>query len=245
MIKLELPPKPQELTDEVQQLLTDKYKETGKAVWNEPFIKEALLTMSHRKCAYSESRLQEEGKFMEVEHFKCKNLYPDDVVVWGNLLPSNKKCNGIKGAMDVIATPIVNPLVDTPSDHLCVSGYRYYGKDDKGKLTIKMTAINDRGHFIEPRSRDGERIICSLNDNFTHLKDVAGNTPIELEKIERIKIILRECDVIHPYSAVLSTTILYECPLYKEIKEYLTEKGLWDDELKMIEQELMAIALPK
>lgn len=244
MIKLELPPKPQELTDEVQQQLTEKFKATGKSVWNKPFIKEALLTMSHYKCAYSESRLQEEGKFMEVEHFKCKSLYPDDVVAWGNLLPSNKKCNGDKGALDVITTPIINLLVDTPSDHLYVSGYRYEDKDDKGKLTLDMIDLNHED-FMIPRYRIGLNIINLLNDNFSHLKDIAGNVPKERNKIERIKIILRECDEHHPYSAVLSTTILYECPLYKEIKEYLTEKGLWDDELKAIEQELMAIALPR
>ena len=104
MIKLELPPEPPELTEQKARL-TAEYRNKEKAVWREgkvgEIIKRVLCEMTHNKCAYSEAPLGENGSPWDVEHFYPKDLYPKKVVEWGNLLPSCKICNSIKGKLDV------------------------------------------------------------------------------------------------------------------------------------------------
>ena len=91
MIKLELPEKPKELTEEKERELVEIYKKTQRDVWKQSYIKEALLKMSNNKCAYSEQKLNTESAYMEVEHFRHKKKYKDLVVRWGNLLPACKR----------------------------------------------------------------------------------------------------------------------------------------------------------
>ncbi|MEY4905923.1 MAG: hypothetical protein RLZZ292_3738 [Bacteroidota bacterium] len=117
MIKLEYAPQPTELNATWQTTQTSLFKTTGKAVWKVAFIEKALLASSFQKCAYSESLLGEEGKYMEIDHFYCKSLFPDKVVEWENLLPSNKKCNIVKDDHNVETEPIINPYKDNPKDH--------------------------------------------------------------------------------------------------------------------------------
>ena len=96
MIKLDRTPKPVELTTALQVALTDEFKLTGKSVWNIDFIKKALLGFSNDKCCYCEANINEESKYLEVEHFHHKDTYKEEVLEWENLLPSCKKCNGTK-----------------------------------------------------------------------------------------------------------------------------------------------------
>lgn len=125
MIKLRPATAPPELTEELIQSLTDEYKATGKAVWQKAFFGKALLSSSHNKCCFSECRLNEEGKYDEVEHFHPKSLYPDEVVVWTNLLPISKACNIAKSDHDTKSEPIINPYTDDPKDHIYIKGYRF------------------------------------------------------------------------------------------------------------------------
>ena len=150
MIKLERCGKPKELTEALEDELTQTYKETGKSVWDKSYIKKALLQFSHNKCCYCEAIIKEESKFMEVDHFYCKSLYPDKVVEWANLLPSCKKCNGQKRNHDVGEFPIINPTVDNPQDYLYFEDYRYKSKDKntKGQKTINVLNLNDIDRFV-------------------------------------------------------------------------------------------------
>ena len=75
MIKLTLNDRPVELTDEVCQQLTDKYKADKSPVWNEVYIRRALLEMTNNKCAYSEAPLDTHGNYWHIEHFRCKKKY--------------------------------------------------------------------------------------------------------------------------------------------------------------------------
>lgn len=86
MIQLQTIPKPIELTSKVVQELTTLYKQDGTLVWQQRYIKKALLDMSYNKCCYCECNIIEESNYLEVEHFHPKNLYPDEVVSWENLL---------------------------------------------------------------------------------------------------------------------------------------------------------------
>lgn len=75
--------KPKELTDEVVKQKTELYKKDNtKTVWKEKYIQEALMAMSYHKCCYCECLLDEESKYMEIEHFHDKSSYPDEVVIW-------------------------------------------------------------------------------------------------------------------------------------------------------------------
>jgi len=248
MIKLKLTEKPEKLTDELEQHLVNEFKESGqtKPVWNKPFIKEALMDLSHNKCAYSEIILGEETKYMEIDHFKCKQKYPDEVVKWGNLLPSCKTCNDSKSDWDVINDgQIVNPLEDNPQKHLFVKSFRFYGKDQIGKETIDVVALNDSQQFVIPRSMQGFHVADEL-DKIKNDKIPNANTVRKKKNIASdFKKILQGCDSSHAYSAVISTYILYELPTYNEVKQFLISNSLWNKELETLENELKKIALPK
>lgn len=175
MIKLTLPKKPEELTEVEEKRLTDEFKkDTSKSVWKQDYIEKSLLEMTNGKCAYSEQKLNSRSSYMEIEHFRHKNLYKDDVVKWGNLLPACKKCNTAKGEWDVEEKPIVNPLVDTPKNHLFVRGFRFYKRDDKGENTIKAVALNDRKHFVNPRGEMAIRIVDEIEETYKHLKTLVS-----------------------------------------------------------------------
>lgn len=243
MIKLELPVKPVELTEEIEKELTEEFKKNGTSVWNKSYIKEALLNMSHNKCAYSEQKLNERSTYLEIDHFKHKDKYQDSVVEWGNLLPSCKKSNTTKNDWDVLIDPIVNPLTDNPGDYLYIKGFRFHAKNEKGENTIEAVALNDRIHFVTPRADSAFLIIDKLSDQYKLLQEV--DTPRKQNNaINRIKSILEQCGPRHEFSAAISTYLLYEDPLYQKIKSYLISINKWDMQFQEIENELTKIALP-
>lgn len=243
MIKLDLPAKPDKLTKESEDKLIFEYQETKKEVWRQKYIADALLKMSHNKCAFSEQALNTESAYMEVEHFKCKDKYEREVVKWGNLLPICKKCNATKGALDVCETPIVNPLADYPKDYLYVKAFRFYKKDQKGENTIKAVALNDREHFVTPRYEIGIKI-AELLETYQEILTTTENYLKKRHTINGIKNTLRDCGPTHIYSAVLSTYVLYEVPAYNEIEKYLKKNELWDTEFEEIKNSLLFCALP-
>ncbi|MBD5240513.1 MAG: hypothetical protein HDS59_00270 [Barnesiella sp.] len=245
MIKLTLPPKPEKLAQE-EASLTQEFIESGKtkAVWKKDYIVDPLMEMSNGKCAYSEIKLGEESKYMHVEHFKHKDKYPEDVVKWGNLLPSCQKCNSTKGTVDMVATPIINPLFDEPREHLYVQAFRFYERDDKGDRTIKLVALNDNAHFVKPRFRTALNIISLIEANFKLLKCSDSNIEIA-HNLSNLKSILDSCGPESEYSAVIATYLLYECPSVNEVMRYLKENGYWDEDFDKIFCTLESIALPK
>jgi len=245
MIKLQLIEKPEELTDEVQQQLTSEFKaDHRKCVWKKPYIEKALLKMSHNKCAYSEQYINRESAYMEIDHFKCKDLYEDCVVEWGNLLPSCKKCNTTKDNHDVVSEPIVNPLIDTPKEFLYVKAFKYYPRDKKGETTIDVLAINDRIHLTNPRAELGFKIAENIGNLFELLK--SASTPRKQNNtLSKIKSALEECGPTFEYSAVISTYILYEDETFSELEQYLRDNNLWDSDFDTIKQTLSEIAMPQ
>lgn len=80
MIHIERTGKPEELTDDVVKQKTELYKnDHSKTVWKEKYIYDALMAMSYNKCCYCECLLNEESKYMEIEHFHDKSSYPEEV----------------------------------------------------------------------------------------------------------------------------------------------------------------------
>ena len=239
MIKISLIEKPAELTAEKEAELVNIYKETGKSVWREPYIVDALLNMTNNKCAYSELKLNERSSYMEIDHFRCKKYYPDDVAKWGNLLPSCKKCNVTKGELDVEKIPIVNPLCDNPKDYLYIKWLRYYAINHnlKGENTITKLGLNDESHFINPKWN----LIEDIEDK---LKLILQKPKSDLS-MRILKKVLKKCCPEYVFSATLSTYILYESKTYPQIEKYLKTNSLWDEELESLKTILIEIAMPK
>lgn len=244
MIKINLIDPPTELTAGVKQQLTEKFKQDGSPVWKKPYIERALLEMTNSKCAYSEQLLNTKSSYMEIDHFKHKDKYKDLVVEWGNLLPSCKKCNTTKGNHDVVAEPIVNPLTDNPKDFLYVKAFKYYPKNQKGEITRDVLALNDREHFINPRSEMGFTVADELENLFELLKLVSTDVK-KRSCISKIKSALESCGPKYEYSAVISTYILYEDETFQELESYLRDNSMWDSEFEEIKATLMEVAMPK
>ena len=242
MIKLIRPAKPVELTPEKGEELKAIYNATGEPVWKTSFIKKPLMEMSFDKCAYSELKLDTESTYTEIEHFRHKDQYPEDVVNWENLLPACKKCNATKGSWDVMSTPIVNPTIDDPKLHLYIKGYRFYGITEKGKNTIEAVALNDDEHFVKNRFIVGNDIIQALNSEFDSLIESTTDRQ-KKTRINRIKNILYRGLPDKQYAASNATAIVFENGRYQELLDYLESNGLWDEDLESITSTIQNIAL--
>lgn len=246
MIKLTLPAKPKELTQEVEVQLVQEYKaDKKKAVWQKGYIKDALNKMTNSKCAYSELKLNVEGKDMQIEHFRPKSKYPNLVVSWGNLLPSCNICNRSKGSLD---EDIVNPLFDNPKEFLFIQNSRYYPVDGniKGKKTCKILDLNNMHHLQSKRFMSAEHIytqLCLANEKLLNPKedgDIADSR-------NAIRQALELCTSEYEFSASLSTNILYERPdnIFKLVEDALREKDLWDEDFDVIKTDMLKCAMPK
>ncbi len=239
MIKLTRPPKPTELTPEKQAELTEIFKNNKeKAVWKQKFIAEALFEMSYGKCCFSEMRLNQEGKYMEVEHFYHKSDYPDEVVEWENLLPCSRFCNGKKGTHDTKKEPIINPVEDNPKEHLYLKNYRFKGKTELGKLTIDIVGLNNRQHLVTARFEIGdktqERLADLLEDVQT--KDLT-RTQTKNRVLRQLENLMREAIPEAEYSATVATVILND-ENYHKVKKILKTNNLWNDELTNLETQM-------
>lgn len=229
MIKIDRLPAPEELTPEVVASKTAKFKaDPTKSVWKEPYIEAQLLRMSHYKCCYCECMIGEESKYMEVEHFHDKGKYPDEVVVWNNLLPSCRACNGSKHTHDTIASPIVNPTTDIPYAHLAFKNFRYKAKDHKGEETIEALNLNDAENKCLPRFR-----ICNeLNEQIEAILNklnviTVGSRTQDINRLKNNVVrLLQECQCDRAYTAIKASMVLSN-PDYSAIVLELKARKWW------------------
>jgi len=231
MIKLKRYDKPAFLSDEKVLELTKEFKEKKTTVWNKDEIKIPLLNSSHKKCAYCECKLDEESKYMEVEHFEDKDNNADKVVLWENLLPSCKRCNGSKGTHDVISKPIVNPYIDEPKEHFKLKNYKLKKKTDKGQESIDTCGLNDYERIGKVRFEIGfklEETIEIVEDRYDlYIADKTTRRKNRL--IKSLKGLLIECQLTSSYSATTST-ILHSSETFNDLVQKLKDEELWDDE---------------
>lgn len=235
MIKLERLSKPSFLTDEKVQELTEKFKLDGTSVWHIAELKESLLASSYRKCAYCECNLTEESKYMEVEHFEDKKNNPDKVILWENLLPSCKRCNGKKSTHDVISEPIINPYEDFPKEYIKLKNYRFseIGNSFKGKNSIEVLDLNNYERLILPRFEIGNK----LQETILLAKEKLNNYLSEQSVKNKNKIvsvieeILKECQCNSIYSATTSTILLND-ENFNEIMLKMKEESIWDSDIE-------------
>lgn len=246
MIKLDRTPKPVELTTTLQVALTDEFKLTGKSVWNIDFIKKGLLGFSNDKCCYCEANINEESKYLEVEHFHHKDIYKDEVLEWENLLPSCKKCNGTKNDHDTKLEPIIDPSKIDPKKHLKYWRYRIKGSDDFGKLTVSVLNLNEQDRLVKKRFEIGNAIqvkleqLNELTDDY--ISGVQTSTRRKNFIINGTKDLMREGLPNSIYSATSATVILTDTE-YNTLKIKLTSLKFWDTELSQLEIDLTKTAL--
>lgn len=244
MIKLLRHPKPAFLSAEKVAELTSNHKAGIKSVWNVDEIKNPLLLSSHYKCAYCECNIVEESKYMEVEHFECKSIYPDRVVDWDNLLPSCKRCNGNKHSHDVRVQPIVNPYFDNPVMHFSIKVYRFSGRTEKGKITIGVIDLNNSERAVRPRFDIGETIaelVISISEKFElycKTKSVAKRNNL----IGAVEATLIECQPNAEYAATSATLLLGNDDFIDMIQQMKTVQ-LWSDELEALYQTASLLVL--
>lgn len=242
MIKINRGACPSELTPEIQQEKTALFKRDGSAVWDEQYIKEGLLNMSHGKCCYCECDVTKESNYMEVEHFHHKDQYKDEVVSWNNLLPSCKKCNGTKNDHDTIAEPIIDPSTDNPQEHMnIVNSVRFRGKTDKGRTTIATLNLNDQNRHCKPRFEVVNSLIAKLEELKEKLDDIIASPPITKIKMNNLRNaindLLEQCQEDQQYSAVKLTALLND-KYYIEISQWLKNKGYWTDSMTVFESNI-------
>jgi 5-methylcytosine-specific restriction endonuclease McrA len=243
MIKLELAQKPDKLTDEFALAKTKEFKENPqKAVWNIPWLRREIAGMSYRKCYFSETRIEEDSKYMEVEHFLPKSLYPDKVMEWGNLFPSCVKCNRAKGEHDPLQEPIVNPFVDDPKEYFYFENCLYQAKNNniKAKRTIKVTHINDYRHFVIPRARVYDEMKYTLKNIYgdvLRFPDGPKDT-----YYERLINLMRKGVRTEAYAAITATAI-YSDPRFEELTAIFRANNLLTAEFENLKEELKFCSL--
>lgn len=250
MIKLTRPNKPVELTEDVEKELIKIYKETGKAVWRENYITDPLFKMSHNKCCYCETLLGTQARSIHVEHYHYKDLYPDEVVSWTNLLPCCSQCNSNKSTMDTYKMPIIDPSVDDPKDYLYLKHYMIKSKDNslvsKGRRTVDQLDLNNRERLINPRLKIAAEMNYKLSD--IHEKTVKLDLRDDGKLYNKTRIINTLMDILlmaqpeSEYSAFMATIILTDED-YIETKEILQGKNLWNDELEILHNKANEIKL--
>lgn len=214
MIKLYLPPAPQFLTQQFQEDRTNIFKkDASHCVWNIPELKAAVFEASFGKCVYSEIKLNEEGKYMHIDHFYPKSLYPEKVLMWGNLMASSNICNIKKKDTDPAKKMLVNPFEDNPKNHFYIREGRLFPKDRKGRNTIEICDLNNSIHLRNVRFKIEQKLKETLELIFENYKLKSPKA------ITTLKTIMEESGRKNSFSATKSTLILCN-------QNYINMKGI-------------------
>lgn len=246
MIKLTPVRQPAALTPALVAQLTQEFISTGKTVWKGNGIEEALLAMSDNKCCYCECRIDEESKYLEVEHFQHKDKYKNKVLVWSNLLPSCKRCNTTKGAHDVLVEPIINPSIQNPKNHLSFRAYRIHPKTPLGDKTIKVINLNHRTRLVRPRFDIGDKLIDKLNSLLELSIDYDNGKSQHTRRrniiTSTMEALLEESIPSSEYAATTATVLLNE-DSYQQTKAIFIKHHLWTQEFQDLENLAESCAL--
>ncbi|MEN4931820.1 HNH endonuclease [Erwinia billingiae] len=245
MIKIERNFTPLFFTPVNVNALTNAFKTNDTHVWQHKDVKEACLTIGNKKCAYCEVVLNQKSTYLEIDHFRDKNDYPNEVIQWENLLPACRHCNGTKSDHDVVNEPIINPAVDNPADHVFLKAYRLKGRDPLGEMTIEVLNLNDSEHFVTERCKVGSFIEEKIEEAEIKFQNYLSS-PIPARKRELNKIIralLKQCQKNALFSAV-SATSLHESGEYAGIRAGMIRHNIWDPHYESLHQNSLLLRLP-
>lgn len=245
MIKLERNFTPIFFSPTNVEKLTLNFKNTGAHVWQHQSVKEACLEIGNNKCAFCEVVLNQKSTYLEIEHFKDKDSYPDDVIQWENLLPACRHCNGTKSTHDVVREPIINPSINIPSEHLYFKAYRIKGRTSLGIMTEEVLNLNDSEHYVIERCKIGTLISEQIEEAEKKFSNYCSSSiPARKREVNKIvKALLNQCQKSALFSAV-SATILHHGDEYINLRSNMMRTGIWSDQLEELHQSSLCLCLP-
>lgn len=225
--------------------LTDAFKKHNTHVWQHKEVKEACLTIGNNKCAYCEVVLNQKSTYLEIDHFRDKSDYPDEVIQWENLLPACRHCNGTKSDHDVADEPIINPAADNPADHIYLKAYRLRGRDPLGEMTIEVLNLNDSEHFVTERCKVGCFIEEKIEEAEKKLQNYISfsNSARRRELNKVMRALLKQCQKNALFSAV-SATSLHESEEYACIRNTMIEHNIWTPQYESLHLDSLSLRLP-
>ena len=253
MIKITRTERPSELTDEVQEKLTQIFiANNKKKVWDKPYIRDGLMKMAHCKCCYCEKKVGSGFTDMHVEHFKPKSLYPQEVVEWSNLLPACADCNRSKSEHDTGVSPIINPCEEDPKQFFYLKNFRYNAFDtdinSKANVTIDVLGLNDLDKKCAIRYQIISAILDKLADICCYAKKHDTELVTDVRKRNKVvnacRRILEMCIPTAEYSAFAATAVKTNQD-YLELKLILQNSNQWNQELEILDQESQQCVYPE
>ena len=125
---------------------------TEKSRYNHNDIKNALMTETHRKCAYCESKFRH-VTYGDTEHVVPKANDPTKWFSWQNLTVACDVCNTNKSDAPVDGESFIDPYDVDPEEHFWQLGSMVYAKPgcDAATLTERLLDLN-RADLLERRS---------------------------------------------------------------------------------------------
>ena len=225
--------------------LTQLYKSNNTHVWQNQDVKDACLTLGNNKCAYCEVILNQKSTYLEIDHFKHKDDYPDDVIEWSNLLPACRHCNGTKSDHDVVAEPIIDPAVNNPADYIYLKAYRLKGRNPLGVMTVDVLNLNDSEHYVTERCKVGTLIEESIETAEKKLKNYQESLiPARKRELNKIvRALLNQCQKNALFSAVSSAT-LHDSEEYATIRSTMETLDIWSEQFEELHQNSLGLRLP-
>ena len=143
-----------------------------KAAWEDENIasireklrEDILMNEQNSLCIYCEKKVSSDTKKSNIDHFKTRNLFPEESLIYDNLLVScntYNRCSSFKDKQvksKVEYDDIVNPVIDNPEDYFdyLLTG-EIIAKNEKGDLTIALFALDSKV-LVESR----QQIVLSL-----------------------------------------------------------------------------------
>ena len=178
----------------------------AKSPWNKELIKNTLLEETHNKCCYCETSVGREASYMEVEHFKPKKLYPDDVLTWDNLMCACSRCNRNKQDHDVVRENIVNPFVDRPNEHIrLTASLNLAGITPRGERSVEVLDLNNLQKMYHPRCEILKALDEKIHGLFRDLNILLTQNIVRVRNT--VKDILEQCQPDSKYSAFCATIV--------------------------------------
>lgn len=161
-----------------------------------PEVKALLKEETSEKCAYCESKILHID-FGDVEHIKPKDIFHELRFSYENLTLACGMCNNKKRNFYSEETPLLNPYIDEPADHLMAIGpmvLRTPGSS-RGLVTQKTLDLN-RPSLVERRTERLEAI-ASMADQLAATKSPAVREVL-------LGAISDECSAKNEFSFVVS-----------------------------------------
>ena len=130
-----------------------------------PQLKEYIINEQNSLCAYCERKLEDIQK-LSIDHFKKRDLFPEETLEYTNLFiscPTNNQCEKHKdnfGLSKEDYEKIIHPVFEEPEEYLTydLTGYILpkdnldIQKKKKAEFTIKVFNLNNRA-LVEDRKK--------------------------------------------------------------------------------------------